>query len=96
MRAEEETESFPALVVGVAKEAASRLLGQKSQEKPQLLLGAKKRGTGPALWLKDPSLARDHMPKQPWRAAQQVLKRPVLKAGRNTGTVPTTFKTSMF
>lgn len=60
MRTEEQTESFPALVVGVAKEEASRLLGQKSQEKLQLLLGAKRRGSSPALWLKDHSLARDH------------------------------------
>lgn len=92
MRAEEQTESFPALVVGVTKEEASRLLGQKSQEKLQLLLRARRRGTGPVLWLKDHSLARNHTAG----AAMEGCTAGPKETYPEGWTVPTAFKTSMF
>lgn len=84
---EQAEESLPALVGGAAKEDASRLLGQKSQERLQLLLGAKGRDLG-----QRPHCRGSHG----GRAGEQVLKRPVLKAGRNTRTVPTASQMSMF
>lgn len=84
---EQAEESLPALVGGAAKEDASRLLGQKSQERLQLLLGAKSRDLG-----QRPHCRGSHG----GRAGEQVLKRPVLKVGRNTRTVPTASQMSMF